>query len=105
MSGLLRNDEKTPGGKYLVQRRDGSIPEWPYLVLGGKDPAAVAGLLAYAAKAEELGYDPVYVEDIRKLADRFEAYRAESGPGNPTEGSQCRDNPEIVTRMIDGCSV
>src|ERR1700704_5669978 len=38
--GLWRNQEGTREGKYLVQRRDGSIPEWPYFVIGARDPAA-----------------------------------------------------------------
>ena len=27
--------------KFLVQRRDGSVPEWPWLVMGAADPAVL----------------------------------------------------------------
>lgn len=34
VSGLWRNNPETPEGKYLVKRRDGTVPEWPSFVLG-----------------------------------------------------------------------
>lgn len=34
MARLWRNNEGTREGKYLVQRRDGTVPEWPYFVMG-----------------------------------------------------------------------
>lgn len=104
MSGLWRNNPETPGGKYLVQRRDGSIPTWPHIVLGAKDPAAAFALRQYAEKAQELGYDPAYVADIRKLANDFDAYREAHGEGNPTASPERQDNPEIVAKMLEGRS-
>lgn len=40
LTGLWRRNPETPEGKYLVKRRDGSVVEWPNLVMGAKDPAA-----------------------------------------------------------------
>lgn len=57
-SELWRKSPETPEGKYLVKRRDGTIPEWPNFVLGAKDPAAPAALRAYADSARELGFNP-----------------------------------------------
>jgi len=42
-------------GKFLVVRRDGSIPAWPHFVIGARDPAAPVALRAYADAAERLG--------------------------------------------------
>ena len=104
MSGLFRYDDKTKQGKYLVTRRDGSHPEWPYIVLGARDEAAVAGLNAYADKAAELGYDPQYVADVRRLATEFDAFRAVHGKGNPDGGPDRVDDPATVSRMVVGVS-
>lgn len=104
MAGLWRNNAKTKGGKYLVQRRDGSVPEWPHIVLGARDPAASAALRAYAKEAEALDYDAEYVSDIRSLADEFDSYREAHGSGNPTSGPERVDDPATVVKMIPGRS-
>lgn len=77
LTGLWRRNPDTSEGKYLVKRRDGSVVEWPNLVMGARDEAATAGIRAYADKAEELGYNAEYVADMRWLADEFERYRGE----------------------------
>lgn len=100
MSGLWRNNPETKGGKYLVQRRDGSVPEWPFFVIGARDPAAVHALNAYADKAEELGKDAKYVEDVRNLAKDFQAYLDEHGEGDPDGTPHRVDDPETVTKML-----
>lgn len=51
LAGLWRKNPETPEGKYLIKRRDGTVPEWPSLVLGAKDPAAPAAINAYADAA------------------------------------------------------
>ena len=56
MARLWRNTEGTREGKYLVQRRDGTIPEWPYFVIGAADPAAPKALQAYADACEKSGH-------------------------------------------------
>lgn len=103
-TGLWRYDPnaKAPEGKYLLLRRDGSVVEWPHFPIGAKDPAASAGLRAYADKAEELGFFPQYVADVRRLADEFDAYLAEHGPGDPDRGPHRTDNVEIVAMMRRG---
>lgn len=99
MPGLFRNSPDTQEGKYLVQRRDGSVPEWPYFVLGAKDPCAYAALMAYAVAAEHANLDPAYCDDIRALAYQFEQYRLAHGTGDPDAPKHREDNPEIIRRM------
>ncbi|MCP3961360.1 MAG: hypothetical protein GY719_26225 [bacterium] len=101
MPGLWVFDDKIIGGKFLVLRRDGSKPKWPYIVLGAADPAAPAGLLAYADRCEELGYDPEYVEDVRHgLTGAFESYRAMNDSQDPTSPPDREDDPEIIEKMM-----
>src|SRR5215467_4596370 len=88
--------------KFLVIRRDGSVPEWPYLVMGARDPAVPPALRAYADAAH--GMDEEYLSDIRALADSFEQYRMIHGPGDPDAPPHRPDDPEVV-RMIRGGSV
>jgi len=88
--------------KFLVVRRDGTVPDWPYLVIGARDPAAPAALRAYAAEAQRLGMDAEYVEDIRGQADDFEAYCQEHGAGDPDVGAHRPDDPATVSRLKAG---
>lgn len=99
MGGLWRNDEKTKGGKYLVVRRDGSIPAWPWFVLGARDEAAPFALTAYASCCEDLGMDPDYVKDVRALASEFRRYAEEHGHGDPTAPPESKDNPAVVSAL------
>lgn len=87
------------GGKYLVQRRDGTVPDWPWFVLGGKDPAAPAALRAYADAAEKLGMDPRYVADVRELAQDYERLQGAYGVGDPDAKPHRKDDPATVARM------
>ena len=52
MAGLWRKNPETPEGKYLVKRRDGTVPAWPFFVIAASDPAAPRTLRAYADAAE-----------------------------------------------------
>lgn len=88
-----------PVGKYLVQRRDGTVPEWPYFVLGARDEAAEVALRAYADAAERLGLDAKYVADVRELADDFMNYRLDEGAGDPDARPHRQDDPAVVLRM------
>lgn len=101
-SGLWRHNPETKGGKYLVKRRDGTVPEWPNFVIGAKDPAAPAALRAYADEAERLGFNASYVRDVRALADEFDAYRAANGTGDPDRGRHRQDDPATVAEMVKG---
>lgn len=102
MPGLWRNNEGTREGKYLVKRRDGTVPEWPWFVLGGADPCVRAALMAYAKKAEELGLDREYVRDIQQLASDFEAWRLNKGNGDPDAPRHRIDDPATVAEMAKG---
>ena len=102
--GLWRYNSDTPEGKYLVKRRDGSIPEWPNFVIGAKDPAAPAALRAYADEAERRGMNERYVSDVRYLATVFERYRLDNGEGDPDRGRHRQDDPATVNEMRGGQS-
>jgi hypothetical protein len=91
--------EEFSEGKFLVVRRDGSVPHWPHFVIGARDPAAPEALRAYADIAERLGFDPEYVASIRELADDFLAYRAEQGDGDPEAAPHRVDDPNVIEAM------
>lgn len=86
-------------GKFLVVRRDGSVPAWPHFVLGARDPGAPVALRAYAAALESIGFDHEYTQSVRELADDFDRYRAEHGDSDPEAGPHRRDDPEVVSAM------
>lgn len=102
MAGLWRNNPETPEGKYLVKRRDGTVPQWPYFVIGGCDPAAPAALRRYADEAERLGMDAAYVTDIRNMAIHFEEWREEVGDGDPDAPRHRKDDPVTIAEMRKG---
>jgi hypothetical protein len=99
MARLWKNTDGTREGKYLVLRRDGSVPEWPYLVVGAADPAAPYALVAYAKAAEMFGYDPQFIADIRALAAEFEVWRVEHGSGDPAAPKHRVDHPAVIAAM------
>lgn len=101
MPGLFNRNQETREGKYLVQRRDGTVPEWAWFVLGAADPAAPEALRAYAAHAERLHMDPVYVNDIRRMANEWEAAQLAGaiGTGDPDAGPHRTDDPAIIENM------
>lgn len=82
--------------KFLVVRRDGSIPEWPYIVLGARDPAAPTAIRMLAAESESRGMAQDYCDDLLRLADDFEAYREQNGDGDPDVGPHREDLPWVV---------
>lgn len=96
---LWRNTEEVPEGKYLVTRRDGSTPDWPYFVIGAKDPAAPAALRAYAAEARLFGMDPQYADDVDDLAEEFEQYRMMKGSGDPDGRPHRADDAATIEKM------
>lgn len=104
LAGLWRENPETPEGKYLVKRRDGTIPEWPNFVLGAKDPAAPAALLAYAKAARGAGMNEEYCSGIERLATQFESYRMSHGSGDPDRGRHRKDDPETIAEMRSGQS-
>lgn len=86
-------------GKFLVVRRDGSVPHWPHFVLGARDPAAVPALNAYADAAEKLGMDPEFVSSVRELAIDFLAYRYEQGDGDADAAPHRVDDADVIAAM------
>ncbi|HSX15071.1 MAG TPA: hypothetical protein VLE72_04185 [Candidatus Saccharimonadales bacterium] len=88
--------------KFLVVRRDGTVPDWPYLVLGARDPATPVAIRALAAESRLLGMDPEYCDDLLGLADDFGQYRQEHGDGDPDAGPHRPDDPAVVSRFKRG---
>lgn len=91
--------EEFSEGKFLVVRRDGSVPHWPHFVLGARDPAAPAALRTYADVCAFLGMDPEYIASVRELADDFDAYRAREGKGDPEASPHRTDDPRVIAAM------
>lgn len=90
--------------KFLVLRRDGSVPEWPWLVMGAADPATPHALRAYAEVAGTYGMDPEYCHEIRLLAQRFEDWRRDNWEGDPDAPPHRVDDPAVVSRMPQNCT-
>lgn len=105
LTGLVRDDPRTPEGKYLVVRRDGTVVEWPSFVLGARDPHAAVALRAYADSiARDPDCHPDFPARLRWLADEFDRYRAEHGDGDPTRGIHRQDDPATIAKMREGWS-
>jgi len=104
MARLWKNTEGTREGKYLVTRRDGTVPDWPHFVLGARDPATPFALRAYASASQVLGKDPAFVADVLALADEFDRYRFEHGEGDPDAPPHRTDDPATIAKMRFGCS-
>lgn len=108
MKVWAKTDGPVSEGKYLVVRRDGTIPAWPHFVIAAADPSAPMALNAYAKNAEIRGLDPEYVESIRELAIDFGRYaethrlKAEEGlhkGADPDQGPHRIDNPAVIEMM------
>jgi hypothetical protein len=104
MPGLWKYNKDTPEGKYLVKRRDGTVPDWPHFVLGGADPAAPWALRAYAVAAFLLGFDRAYACDVWRRARDFVAYRCDPAhrKGDPDAPRHRIDDPATVAEMRRG---
>lgn len=100
--GLWRDDPKTPEGKYLVKRRDGTVVDWPNFTLGARDPNAPAALRAYAKAARDNHMNEGFVTSVFQLADEFEKYRAAHGSGDPDRHIHRPDDPTTVAEMRQG---
>jgi hypothetical protein len=92
-------DGKAPEGKFLVIRRDGTVPSWPHFVLGARDPCVPIALHAYADEAWKLGMDLAYVQSVHDLAEDFDAYRLKHGSGDPDAGPHRKDDEDVVDAM------
>lgn len=49
-----------------------------------------------------LGYDPVFVADVRRLADEFADYCAAHGQGDPDAPPHRKDDPVTLAKMPHG---
>lgn len=95
--GLWAKDSATPEGKYpILLRRDGTAVEHPYFAILARDPCASVALLAYANKAEQMGFPDDYVADIRQLAREYDEYREQAGDGDPGAPRHRKDDPAII---------
>lgn len=95
MSGLWR--KRFGKAKYLVIRRDGSVPEFEWFVLASSDPAAPAALRAYAEAAKLYDFDPDYVEDVGDLADHWETHGHQVG--DPDKPPHRKDHPAVIAAL------
>lgn len=87
-------------GKFLVVRRDGSVPHWPHFVLGARDVHAPVALRAYAEAVRQSGFlDPEYADSVQELAGDFERYRDKHGDGDPDAPPHRKDNPNVISAM------
>jgi hypothetical protein len=91
-------------GKYLVLRRDGTVPHWPHFVMGAMDPIVPTALAAYAREAKRQGLDREFCRDVEEEAVRFDIYRKnalEEGkkPGDPDSGPHRVDSPFVLDLM------
>jgi hypothetical protein len=97
---VWRKTKEYPEDKYLVVRRDGTIPSWPHFVLGARDKFAPAALRAYADAAER---DPIidreFISSIRELANDFENYNLTHGVGNPDAPPHRHDDEAVIMAM------
>jgi hypothetical protein len=115
LRSLTRRLPQTPEGKYLVKRRDGTVPPWPSFVLGGADPIAAVALRAYAGeclrllardpdKAAQLGLTQEFACDVYAFADEFDRWREVHGQGDPGMGPHRKDDPATIEEMKKGYS-
>lgn len=113
LEGLFRDNPKTPEGKYLVKRRDGTVVKKPTFVLLATDPMAIAALIKYAdegyrimgedpERAKALGLTDAFLTRIYRLAEEWENYREEHGDSDPGMGQHRPDDPETIAQMKEG---
>lgn len=98
MAKIWVKGEEAPEGKYLVVRRDGTIPDWGHFVLSYDDPATPVALNAYAHACEMLEMDPEYVASIRALVEEL-SQRPRSEKSDPDSGPHRKDLPAVVRLM------
>ena len=87
-------------GKFLVVRRDGTVPHWPHFILGARDEYVPIALRAYASAIEnDPDGDKDYAASIRELAGDFDSYRLVHGDGDPFAPPHRRDDPTVIAAM------
>ena len=105
LTSLVRDNPATPEGKYLIKRRDGTVPEWPSFVLGGADPMVPWTLRFYATFGFLRGH---FTWSMTKAlwghARVMAHWRREHWIGDPGKGIHRTDDPATVEEMKKGWS-
>ena len=102
---IFRDNPKTPEGKYLVLRRDGTVPPWPWFVMGGADPMVPWALRFYCLLGFVMRhYSWGYVKSMWRFTRAMQKYRREHGTGDPGKGPHRRDDQETIAKMRQGWS-
>lgn len=102
MPSIWRYNCETPECKYLVVRRDGTIPNWSHFVLGSRDTAAPWALRAYAVFSLLFMRDWAYSRSVWRLAGDFRRERFALGGGDPYAPRHRIDDPEVIHMMRQG---
>lgn len=95
-------DGEVRKGKYLVVRRDGTVPVWANFVIGAYDPCAAPAMRAYGEAARAQGYAPDFVASCFELADQFERTAASEearAKADPDAPPHRKDLPEVLAMM------
>jgi hypothetical protein len=66
----------------LTRTSDGTVPDWPYFVLGARDPAANAAMQAYLIRITQLGYSEEYIDTVDAIADQMEDHFSDHAPSD-----------------------
>ena len=81
-------------GKYLVTRMDGTVPDWPWFVLGANDVLAHAALETYEHGAGVAGVNRGYRELLKAVRLEFTRWQER----NSLDGTPWEDSPEDVAQ-------
>ena len=96
-------------GKYLLVRRDGTVPAWCNLayVLGPRDPATPIALRAIANHAMEESKNPDldYVQSLLDRADECDRYREQHGAGDPKSHPWRTEAHDVMSALAGNNSV
>lgn len=102
---LFHENPATPEGKYLVKRRDGSVPGSPSFVLLGADPMAPWTLRFYSLLGFVMRhFSWSLVKSMWRFASRMTAHRKKHGKGDPGMGKHRIDDPATLAEMRKGQS-
>lgn len=103
LTAIFRHSVETREGKYLVRRRDGTIPEWPWFVLGARDPMVPWTLRFYAVLGFVMGQLKWgYACSLWQFAREMREYRRTHGNGDPGMGRHRVDDPATIAEMRKG---
>jgi hypothetical protein len=102
LDGTFADNPETREGKFLVVRRDGTVPQWPWFVLGARDPAAAWALWFYSWVAWFMGMSPGYCKGCNRRSWEWREYRMVHGNGDPDAGKHRVDDPATIARMREG---